>query len=354
LPAPAFLRGARAGRQEKDPLPERMSNLAENIQTPKVSIVIPVYNVERYVGKCLSSLVEQTFTDFEVIAVNDGSRDSSLQILRHFEERYPFIHVIDQPNAGMSQARNVGMEQARGEYFCFVDSDDYVAPTFLEELYDALVENKADISCCYYYYRFVENDFLFEYPFRCKGVFNREKAMNKLLHDVQIQSLVWNKMYRRSLFTDNRIKFPTMCFEDMAVANKIFAAANRVVVIDRPLYYYNQHPASTLATMNASKINDFIHAIAMVRISLERSGTYEKYRKSYMALTRKTCGCCYLYVLKLHNEKKCMRGCMTNMRRISRAIKHYSADEFKPTAMFSELPDVVESPENLEKDYSIR
>lgn len=334
--------------------PERMSDLASNNGNPKVSVVIPVYNVERYVGKCLSSLVEQTFTDFEVIAVNDGSRDGSLAILRSFEERYPFITVINQNNQGMSAARNAGMAIARGEYLCLVDSDDFVATTFLEELYNACEQTGSDIACCYYYFRFVENNFLFEYPFRCRGILNRTQVMNKLLRDVQIQSLVWNKMYKRSLFTDNGISFPTMCFEDMAVSHKIFAHVNQVVVLDRPLYYYNQRPGSTLATMNANKINDFIRAIAMVRISLERTGTYEKYKKSYLALTRKTCGCCYLYVLKLHNEKKCMRGCMTNMRRVSRAIKHYSGDEFSPTTLFSELPDVVAPPEKLEKDYSTR
>lgn len=333
---------------------ERMSDLASNNENPKVSVVIPVYNVEKYVGKCLSSLVEQTFTDFEIIAVNDGSRDGSLAILRSFEERYPFIKVLSQTNKGMSAARNAGMEIARGEYLCLIDSDDFVAPTFLEELYNACEETHSDIACCYYYFRFVENDFIFEYPFRCKGIFNPAQAMNKLLRDMQIQSLVWNKMYKRSLFTDYDITFPTMCFEDMAVANKVFAHANQVVVIDRPLYYYNQRPGSTLATMNADKINDFIRAIAMVRLSLERTGEYEKYRKSYQALARKTCNCCYIYVLKMHNEKKCMHGCMSNMKRVSRAIKHYTGDGFSPTAMFSNLPDVVVSPENLEKDYSTR
>lgn len=300
------------------------------------------------------SLINQTFTDFEIIAVNDGSKDESLDILRRFEEKYHFITVINQKNSGIAPTRNIGLAHARGEYVCFVDSDDYVAPTYLEELYNACVENDCPISCCYYYFRFVENDFIFEYPFRCHGVFTRVEAMNKLLRDVQIQSLLWNKMYKRSLFTDYEITFPSMCFEDMAIANKLFAHIDRVVVIDRPLYYYNQHPASTLATMNANKINDFIRAIALVRISLERNGQYEKYKKSYLALTRKTCGCCYMYVLKLHNEKKCMRGCMTNMKRVSRAIKHYSADEFSPTTMFGELPDVVDTPKKLEKDYSAR
>ncbi|HEX3016861.1 MAG TPA: glycosyltransferase [Caproicibacter sp.] len=328
--------------------------MAEEKHIPEISVIIPVYNVEKFVGRCLSSLVEQTFRDFEVIAVNDGSTDDSPEILRHFSEKYSFIKAINQANAGMSKARNVGIAAAQGRYFAFVDSDDYVAPTFLEELYRACVEYDADISSCYYYFHYIENDFLFEYPFRCKGVFTKSEAMNKLLRDMQIQSMVWNKLYRRELFTDYGVTFPTMCFEDMAVANKIFAHANRVAVIDRPLYYYNQHSASTLATMNTNKINDFIRAIALVRISLEKNGLYEKYKKSYQALVRKTCNCCYLYVLRVHTEKKCLKGCMTNMRRVSRALKHYSGDEFSPTAMFGDLPDVVAAPEKLEKDYSVR
>lgn len=313
---------------------------------------MPVYNVEKFIGKCLSSLVDQTFTDFEIIAVNDGSTDDCLDILNRYKERYSFITVINQQNGGLSQARNAGLKVARGEYLCFVDSDDYVAPTYLEELYNACVNNGCDIACCYYYFRFVENGFLFEYPFRCKGVFSRTEAMNKLLRDIQIQSLMWNKLYKRSLFADYDIQFPNMCFEDVAIANRVFNHAEKIVVIDRPLYYYNQHPASALATMNADKINDFIRAIAMVRISLEKNGLYEKYKKSYLALTRKICACCYMYVLKLHNEKKCMRGCMANMKRVSRAIKHYSGDDFTPTTMFNELPNVVDTPEKLEKDYS--
>ncbi|HCR44446.1 MAG TPA: glycosyl transferase family 2, partial [Ruminococcaceae bacterium] len=144
--------------------------LAENSRLPMISVIIPVYNVEKYVGKCLSSLVEQTYRDFEVIAVNDGSTDNSLDILRHFEARYGFIKVINQENRGMSQSRNRALKEARGKYIALVDSDDYVAPTYLEELYSACAENDADISCCYYYLHYIGNDFLFEYPFRCRGV----------------------------------------------------------------------------------------------------------------------------------------------------------------------------------------
>ena len=323
-------------------------------KAPTISIVIPVYNVEKFLRRCLTSLIEQTFQDREIIAVNDGSLDRSLDILREFEQKYDFITVVDQENGGMSKARNRGLSLARGEYICFIDSDDYVAPNFLERLYTACVENDAQISCCYYYYQYDGSGFTFEYPFRCEGVFTREQAMNKLLRDMQIQSLVWNKMYKRSLFTDYDIFFPSIAFEDMATANRVFAHADRIAVLDEPLYYYVQRSGSTLATINASKINDFIRAVAMVRVSLEKSGQFEKYRKSYLALTSKTSMCCYWYVLRMHNEKKSMRGCLANMRRISRAMRHYTADHFNP--LCPHLPDVVCAPtdKKLEKDYSVR
>lgn len=319
---------------------------------PAISVILPVYNVERFLYKCLSSLVEQTFTDYEIIVVNDGSLDGSLAILRDFESRYNFFIVIDQKNQGMSRARNAGLAVAQGEYVCFIDSDDYVAPQFLEHLYRACEENQADIACCYYYYHYVQFDILQKYPFRCHGVFSREEAMKKLLCDMQIQSLVWNKLYKRTLFTEHNITFPSMCFEDMATAHKIFAHANRVVVLDEALYYYNKHNTSTLATINANKINDFIRAMAMVRLSLERANVYRDYKLSYFILTKKTGGCCCAYVMKMHLQKKNMKGCISNLRRLLHAVHHYSADDF--SAASGMLPDVVMEPEQLEKDYSVR
>lgn len=319
---------------------------------PAISIVIPVYNAARYVAQCLDSLVEQTFRDFEVIAVNDGSTDGSLDILRYYERKYPYFHVIDQKNGGVSRARNAGMAQARGEYLGFMDADDTAAPTYLERLYRTCVDNNAEIACCYYYYRFEEPSFLFQYPFRCHGVYNRTQAMNKLLHDTQIQGLMWNKLFLRSLFTDNNITFPAMkCLEDMIVMNQLFAHINRLAVIDEPLYYYTQHKESALGSINASKINDFMKAMVMVRLMLERGGQYEKYRRSYQALIRKTGVCCYLYVLRLHGREKCMQGCVRNLRALYRGFRYCTSEEFSPTAKAPELADQVVMPGRLEKDY---
>ncbi|MFR2561586.1 MAG: glycosyltransferase [Anaeromassilibacillus sp.] len=322
-------------------------------KAPTVSIIIPVYNVEKFLRKCLSSLVEETFQDREIIAVNDGSTDHSLDILREFEQKYDFITVIDQKNRGMSKARNRGLSLARGEYICFIDSDDYVAPNFLERLYNACVENDAQISCCYYYYLFPNSGFTFEYPFRCSGVLTREEAMNKLLRDMQIQSLVWNKMYKRSLFTDYNIQFPSIAFEDMATANRVFAHAERIAVLDEPLCYYVQR-SGTLATINASKINDFIRAVAMVCAYLWKRAASSANTAELSRTDAKNNPVLLLVCAPHAHEKKSMRGCLANMRRINRAMRHYTAESFDPLS--PQLPDVVCAPtdKKLEKDYSIR
>lgn len=330
-----------------------MPNLARS-KAPKISVIIPVYNVELFVGKCLSTLVHQTFQNFEIIAVNDGSKDNSLAILREFESRYDNIIVIDQPNAGMSMARNRGISIARGEYLCFVDSDDYVSPYFLEEMYRAVTTHRADIACCYYYYHFVRSDLLYKYPFRCQGVFDRDTAMNKLLHDTQIQSLAWNKIYKRTLFTDNGILFPSMAFEDIATANRLFSHANKVVVIDKALYYYNQQSTSTLATINADKINDFIRATGMVRSTLEHSGVYSDYEKSYRALCRKTGLCCCYYVLKMHLHARKWANFLHNLKKVYRGITYCAGKTFTPDNLRRHLPDVAVLPPALKKHYSTR
>ena len=129
-----------------------MNPLAENAnqyQPPKITVLMPVYNVSKFLPKCLQTLMDQTFRDFRLIAVNDGSTDNCLEILRDFEARYHNITVIDQPNRGMSMARNAALALADSKYICFVDSDDYLAPTFLQELYQAITIHDADIACCY-------------------------------------------------------------------------------------------------------------------------------------------------------------------------------------------------------------
>ena len=321
-------------------------------QTPRISLVIPIYNAERFLGECLASLAKQTFRDFEVIAVNDGSTDGSLALLRRLEKEYGFLRVIDQENGGVSAARNNGMAAARGEYLGFVDADDYVSPRYLERLYRTCVETGAEIACCYYFYKFDAPEFLWEYPFRCHGVFNRTEAMNLLLHDTQMQGLMWNKLFLRSLFTEHNVTFPAMnCLEDMIAMHRLFPYINRLAVIDEPLYYYRKHGASALSRITPSKINDFTKAMVLVREMLEEEGRFGQYERSYRALLKKTSTCCYLYTIKMHARQLRPQGCLRNLRALRRAFRYYGSEGFAAPEDASVVSDVVYMPGKLEKDY---
>ncbi len=297
---------------------------------PKISVIVPVYNVATYVGECLSSLVHQTFTDFEIIAINDGSTDGSLAILREFEASYPFVHVIDQPNGGVSKARQAGLSCARGEYIAFVDSDDYVVPNFLEGLYNALCETGADISCCNYHLRFEVTGFTMTYPFCWKSVLTREKAMCRLIRDYSIQGFLWNKLYRKTLFTEHQIHFPTMCFEDMVMNHQLFSHADKIATIRTPLYYYQQRHTSALNTMNAKKINDYLQMLMLARQNLEKMGEFKKYEFSYQVLCTKTAFCAIYFIIKMHLDRKSLSGMWTNIKNASKTVLRFVKKDFDP------------------------
>lgn len=308
---------------------------------PKITIILPVYNVADFLPRCLSSIEKQTFRDFCVIAVNDGATDNSPELLREFAAKHPYFTVIDQKNQGLAAARNTGLSLAKTEYISFIDSDDFIAPTFLQELYDACEQNNADISCCFYYYYYVESQKRVPHPFRCSGVFTRDGAMKKLLQDVQIQSYAWNKLYKRRLFADNKITYPSMAFEDMATTHKLFQHANRVAVINRPLYYYVQRKTSILKTPSPTKINDFIRAAASVRLSLEDSGEYPHFKRSYSALCHKTAFYCNYYLVKYHLTNKTAKGLTKNMRQIYKSLWHYQSGKFTPGLLAGQSPTTL-------------
>lgn len=315
--------------------------------TPKITICMPVYNVAPYLERCLQSVVQQTFQDFILIAVNDGSKDDSLEILQRFAVQNPKIKVINQENQGMSAARNKALSLAESEYVCFLDSDDYLAPTYLEELYEAAEQNQADIACCYFSYHFLESNFIYKHPFRCKGVFDSSEALKRLLKDTQIQSYAWNKLYKRTLFVDHNISYPSIAFEDIATTHRLFFHANRVAVIDRSLYYYVQRKTSTLGNMNTKVVNDFIRSVVLVRIFLSNMNIYSEHQKAYEAMCRKTNLFCKFYLCKIHWNRRSWKNFNENMKKCTRALRYYSSEEFhaeqyriEPNEIPS-LPDVL-------------
>lgn len=203
----------------------------------KLSIVVPIYNAQAYLCECIDSILAQTFTDFELILVNDGSNDKSLSIANDYAKKEKRIKVIDKENGGVSSARNVGIENSSGKYIGFVDSDDYIEPTMYDDLINAIEQNDADIAICSVDIPNSSHTYGQEYP---KGVFtfeNASKEWKQKYFGGNIETFSVNKLYKRKIFDE--IKFPEFpIMEDRLLWCYIFQKHYRFISIDKVLYHY--------------------------------------------------------------------------------------------------------------------
>ena len=209
-----------------------------------VSIIVPVYNVEKYLKRCIESLICQTYKNVEIILVDDGSTDNSSTICDFYAQMDDRIKVIHKSNGGLSDARNAGIEVAKGEYFAFVDSDDYVSPDFIMLLIKACEENNADIAQC----RCISVDgdegytsFREDYPVSC---FSGYDMIKRIYTDNGVETIViWSKLYRRHLYEN--IRFPKgKLHEDEFTSYKLFDNSNVVCLVAAELYFYRNNPNS--------------------------------------------------------------------------------------------------------------
>lgn len=209
------------------------------MNTPLVSVIVPIYNVEQYLHRCLNSLAHQTLNEIEIIVIDDGSTDNSLNIAKSFEKKYPdqFI-VIQKDNSGVADSRNMGILQAKGKYLGFVDSDDFVDETMYEKLFTKANQQNADISVCAYYGLNEKNGTFRPFQFGRMEFFN--KSMKEAPELLRVNSsYVWHKLFRREFIIDNCITFPTgVIFEDMYFAWIAISKANKIVKVDEALYYH--------------------------------------------------------------------------------------------------------------------
>lgn len=204
---------------------------------PQISIIVPVYNVEIYLRKCLDSLCDQTYSNFEIILVDDGSTDRSGIICDEYARKDVRIRVIHQENQGLSAARNTGISHAAGAYLGFVDSDDWVESGMFQALMEAARNHEAEIAACQFRYVFPDGREEVR-PAREFAVCGRE-AVKMLLEGEQIQDYVCNKLISARLFTE--IRFPVgQAFEDISTTYRLFLKASRVASIPQALYCYYQ------------------------------------------------------------------------------------------------------------------
>ena len=227
----------------------------------EVSIIVPVYQVEKYIRQCVDSILAQTFTDFELILVDDGSKDKSGQICDEYAEIDERVNVIHKENGGAADTRNRGMDQAVGNYVMFVDSDDYLAPTMLECLYRNMVNEKADIAACNYLY-FYENDRQKDFATNVKSeVLTGAEIFyyRKNERNYGFWTVVWNKLMKRE--TVGKVRFRSgKYYEDEFWANEIYQMDIKIVTIPECLYYYRQHENSTMRQKKIARSLDIIEA----------------------------------------------------------------------------------------------
>lgn len=213
--------------------------LTKNNKQELISIIIPVYKVEKYLDRCISSITNQSYINLEIIIVDDGSPDKCPEMCDLWAKKDSRIIIIHRKNGGLSAARNTGLDKANGDYIAFVDSDDYIAPTMIEELHKAIKKENADLSICGIKKIKETEDIEYQTEYKLKNI-NEDSYIalknmygtNSILHIV-----VWNKLYRKNLF--NNLRFDEgRIHEDVLIMHKILYQCNKITCISKSLYYY--------------------------------------------------------------------------------------------------------------------
>lgn len=236
---------------------------------PKVSIIVPVYNVEEYLAKCLDSLINQTLQDIEIIAVNDGSTDNSGELLKTYREKYSTkIKVLDKPNGGLSDARNYGIPHATGEYIAFLDSDDYVELNMYEKMYKKAIDEDSDM---------VECDFIWEYPNK-KKIDVGARYHNKKEMIINARVVAWNKLIKRSILDVGKVDYPKgLRYEDVEFFYKMVPYYNKVSFVKEPLVHYIQR-ANSISNMQNERTQEIFSVLDNVIKYYKEKNLFDEYR----------------------------------------------------------------------------
>mgnify|MGYP001852550308 CR=1 FL=1 len=271
-----------------------------------ITIIIPIYQVQKYIEKCLNSVLEQTYKNIEIILVDDGSTDKCPEICEEYARKDNRIKVIHKKNGGLSDARNAGMKIATGKYIGFVDSDDYIEKDMYEILYNNLIKTNSDISICNLK-NVKENETIEKLENNNENIieYSKQEAL-KLLIENKIRSYAWNKLYKKEIL-DN-IQFPVgRKMEDLAVMHKIFEKANKIVYTNKVEYYYLQREDSILGNIDLKLTKDLLYFVTerykyMMKKYPELKDVLNTDRVKYILIYHKNI--CLLNDVITYNEKE--------------------------------------------------
>ena len=229
---------------------------------PLVSIIVPIYKVEQYLDRCVSSIVHQSYSNLEILLVDDGSPDKCPAMCDRWKMEDRRIRVIHKANGGLSDARNAGIEAARGEWILFVDSDDYILPQMVERLVVAAHRDQSDISVCSFFYDYGDHKRAIHTVLKpAHYVLDRLEAIQIYFKPRALElTVAWNKLYRRNLFfTSQRIRFPVGCLhEDEYTSYKLLYEADHISWINDELYGYMQRKGSIMSNFGPRNIPDLL------------------------------------------------------------------------------------------------
>ena len=236
---------------------------------PKVSVIVPIYNVEKYLEKCINSLLSQTLEDIQIILVNDGSKDNSGNIAKEYEKNNnDRIIYVEKENGGLSDARNYGLKYATGDFIAFLDSDDYIEKNAYEEMYNKAIEENAD---------YVECDFIWEFPNKIR-VDKQYPYKNKKEMLSFVRVVAWNKLIKRQLIIDNNLEFPKgLRYEDIEFTYKLIPFVNKFAYVDKPFIHYVQREGS-IANVQNERTAEIFTVLDNVIEFYKKNNIYEEYR----------------------------------------------------------------------------
>lgn len=220
----------------------------------KISIIVPIYKIERYLRQCIDSILAQTFTDFELLLIDDGSPDGCPAICDEYAEKDARIHVFHKQNGGLTSARNYGLDNAKGEWIMHIDGDDWIEPTYIEELYNAAIKNKTEIAICGFRFAFEDGRYIEEHP----TIWDDDKSVSLNRYIASVWTTAWGSIHKSSLYHNNRVRSPqniTYC-EDFHLMARLCYFADKVVSIDSPLYNYRQQSSSIMHSLNEKTWSD--------------------------------------------------------------------------------------------------
>lgn len=262
---------------------------------PKVSVIVPFYNVEKYIEKCLETLVNQTLDDIEIILVNDGSKDKTVDIVEKYKEMYSNkIVYLEKENGGLSDARNYAIPYARGEYIAFLDSDDYVETNMYKEMYEIAQKENSDM---------VECNFIWEYPNKTRidigTTYNNKHEMIE-----KIRVVAWNKLIKREILEKSKVQFPKgYRYEDVEFTYKLIPFLEKVSFCKTPMVHYVQREGSISNVQNKRNAEIF-DVMEHVMDYYKENNLYEEYYQELEYLYSRYAFCSsFLRIVKIKDKE---------------------------------------------------